>query len=45
MPQVMKDTSAPAMSVEPTKMAVQFWVTQKPAVWQQTLIGPQQHCP
>jgi hypothetical protein len=44
MPQVMKEMSAPAMRVEPTKMAVQFCVMQKPLAWQQMLIGPQQHC-
>ena len=44
-PQVMKLMSAPAISVEPTKMAVQFCVTQNPALWQHRLTGPQQHCP
>ncbi len=44
MPHVMKDMRAPAMSVEPTKMAVQFCVMQKPLDWQQMLMGPQQHC-
>jgi hypothetical protein len=44
-PQVMKEMSAPAMSVDPTKIAVQFCVTQKPAAWQHSATGTQQHCP
>lgn len=38
----MKEISAPAMSVDPTNIAVQFCETQKPVAWQHMLIGPQQ---